>query len=408
MKVQSTTATKTVLTGDLTIAPALRVVLALCVLASSAGCSDGGDGGNATPEPPVNDAVYAVGFRIDTPDGGAAALAVTPSLETTLSAEDAILFPGTALGGFYGPFDGAIFVGDSEQLTVRRFELNATGALEETGTVSFANTGLRSFPLAAHFVSTEKAYLIDPVDLRILTWNPTEMVLTGEISLATLARPSQDVFIEHAFPWGEGRMIAAVAWADYNSFTLYPRAGALIVDTELDEVITVAEIGDCLQTQDAAISPDGDFYTVCDPFNVAFRGAGTPDVPTGCLVRIPAGGTEFDPGFFLELDTVVGDRASGLVTIGNDGKAFTLALYPERLEGTDPNDIYAPFAVEAWRLWEFDLETGASSREVASVPFTLGYYTDFNVDGRVIVTQRDRGREGTCGRPPPDLGASVR
>ena len=210
------------------------------------------------------------------------------------------------------------------------------------------------------FISETEAYAAVGGGLaRLVKFNPSTFVTTGEVSLAK----AQKAGARNTYYLGSMVRDTKLFWGVYyenSSFDpLTDSAHVAVIDLptgRLEKIIadprtgTVFSAGsiECF-TKDA----NGDIYV---------QGDGTSRVPSGIL-RIKAGETRFDPSYFFNLKTATGKDCKGLYQFGN-GLAFTA-----RIE--DPNDAYE-FNGPNYRYYKLDLNARTSGGALPGLPLVYG------------------------------------
>jgi hypothetical protein len=210
------------------------------------------------------------------------------------------------------------------------------------------------------FISDTEAYASVGGGLaRLVKFNPTTFVTTGEVNLARAQKPGT----RNVYYLGSMVRDTKLFWAIYyenSSFGAFTdSAHVAVIDLptgRLEKVIADPRTGmvfssgaiECF-SKDA----NGDIYV---------QGDGTPRVPSGVL-RIKAGETRFDPDYFFDLQAATGKNCKGLYHFGN-GLAFTT-----RIE--DPTDSYE-FRGPNYKFYKLDLNARTSGGAVPSLPVIYG------------------------------------
>lgn len=194
---------------------------------------------------------------------------------------------------------------------------------------------------------------------RLVKFNPTTFVTTGEVNLARAQKPGT----RNVYYLGSMVRDTKLFWAVYyenSSFGAFTdSAHVAVIDLptgRLDKVISDPRTGTVFSSgaiECFSKDANGDIYV---------QGDGTPRVPSGVL-RIKAGETRFDPSYFFDLRAATGKNCKGLYHFGN-GLAFTT-----RIE--DPTDAYE-FNGPNYRYYKVDLNAKTSGGALPNLPLIYG------------------------------------
>jgi len=210
------------------------------------------------------------------------------------------------------------------------------------------------------FISETEAYASVGGGLaRLVKFNPTTFVTTGEVNLARL----QKVGARNVYYLGSMVRDTKLFWGVYyenSSFgALTDSAHVAVIDLptgKLEKLISDPRTGTVFSSgaiECFSKDANGDIYV---------QGDGTANVPSGIL-RIKAGQTSFDPTYFFDLKAATGKNCKGLYQFGN-GLAFTA-----RIE--DPTDAYE-FNGPNYKYYKLDLNAKTSGGELPGLPQIYG------------------------------------
>lgn len=210
------------------------------------------------------------------------------------------------------------------------------------------------------FVSDTEAYASVGGGLaRLVKFNPTTFVTTGEVSLAKL----QKTGARSTYYLGSMVRGTKLFWAVYyenSAFNpLTDSAHVAVIDLptgQIERVISDGRTGRVFSSgavECFSKDANGDIYV---------QGDGTSRVPSGVL-RIKAGETRFDPTYFFDLKAATGKDCKGLYHFGN-GLAFTT-----RIE--DPTDSYE-FNGPNYKYYKLDLNARTSGGALPGLPQIYG------------------------------------
>lgn len=216
-------------------------------------------------------------------------------------------------------YNHRIYVRDRDKNTITRYKVNADLSLVIDGDVlSLAGTGLGDGRYSSAYVAPDRAYVLDSGSWRLIGWNPTTMKLTGEvISIDYMKKGDLLGAISPPVQVG-GRVMAAVSWEDTDPDTLkiYPGSGLMVLDPASSgppAFIEDARVGGAYRvTADA----NGDaFLTGITSAAIELKGATTSGaaMPGSGVLRLPAGTSQFDPSYFVDVEAITGTKAVGAI-----------------------------------------------------------------------------------------------
>jgi hypothetical protein len=336
---------------------ALRIGLLPLVTVFALGCSD------STSPPPGQSA--DVGFALANV-GGAFPNQTTyiqglPHLEhESVGIENATEIES---GASMWRFNGAVYMTTfGAPATMSRYVFDDRGvAVKQAAMVT---PGANTYS-TVQFVSPTEAYASVAGGLaKLVKFDPTDMRTTGEVDLLPLERPEANSLWYIGSHVRDGKLFLAVEYQQ-NFQTVFDSAFVAVIDLdsgELEKVISDGRTAMIFAPGSAVLGfvedANGDIY-------VNAMGAETMHGyrPSGIL-RIPAGETEFDPAYFLNLDDELGNPGYGLRHFPEEDITFTW-----RVE--DPSDPWE-FDGPNYRLWRIDLRTGSAIGPVEGLPLTYG------------------------------------
>lgn len=329
---------------------------------------------------------YAVMSLVSTAESSSAYVSIVPTLDEgelgdlskSLELADAAYLFGTGS-------DSRFYV-LRESAVLSAYDVTAAGTFEEGPSVSFFNHGVAAgrSERSVVFVSETKAYLLDDVSLQAIAWNPTTMAITSTIDLSELGKEGWVTYFDYRPKQRGAQLVLPAYYLDENFSASPTEAAVAFIDTATDAV-TVARDTRCGGFSTSALTASGDLYVASDPYlDALHRTAGEAASPPGCLLRVRAGETRFDPDFFVTISDIAEDFGGGIVP-GHGTHAY-LRVYDEEVEAvtaeTTAIDLYAR---AAWRWWRIDTADVTTAEPVA-LPPGAGTLRVFEVDGRAYAT----------------------
>jgi hypothetical protein len=360
----------------------IRVVAGICMFAPAIGCgsdeSGEGPGGNGAGDP-----VYAMTSNVWGTDGATGYLYTVRSLATGApSLASAIEFPG---GAWVTGRDGSPFVYVSSGEggpTITRWEVRSDASLVEGPTISFANLGFTSGMrfATAPILSDTKAYLVDPEQHRIATWNPREMTVGAVIELAQDPRDGLNPWIPTILVRGD-RLFVTVVWELDWRFAASARV--IAIDTATDRVVETTDDTRCEQLSVASRASDGTaYYTPYAHAPAARRVLGAAYGTRSCALRIVPPGAAFDQGWDVDLSVLAGGRPAGELVLASDQVGLFRAYYAEEI-GVTAETWQDHLGTPAYRWWRWPIGA-AAAEEIQDQPLTVEA-AHYVVDGRTYI-----------------------
>jgi len=378
-----------------------RVALTTLALALTAGCGISDPTEPTTPEPTTPNAdgpLYAVITQLITADTPQSYIVLTNKLEGNeqLALDKAIELPGRSLGMGISK-SGALYVAGDQDATVTRYNLTANGTLQGVDTVSFAGKGVTSigeYQTQFQFASPTKAYYFDGRTSQVIVWNPTEMTVTGSISLPGLAiTGATTTFASSPVVARENQIIMPVGWRPSASVGIIKQAGVIVVDTRTDTATLVTD-DRCGYVRDGVLGPDGQVYLATEVYGSAVYRVAGGETPEPCLLKFDPVALKFDPDFYKSLNSFAGGSTVGTILPGPQGTAYVRVLdeqtYPIQA-GVHPRLVAS---AAAWKWTQLKLDTFTST-PIETLPASTGSTFLFQAQDRVLFTQFAAGSTAT-------------
>lgn len=364
------------------LATTFALLGASCGSSGAGGPAGGGDaagtGGTSTSDAPL----YAVCGLVFTPDGRSGYLAVVPDLEstTTFDLADTLEFPGGSICAAPGN-SNRVYLGIAERAVIQRYSIRDDNALQFDAEFGLSGLGITS-PIGRNplqFLSDTRAYFIDGSTLQVVVWNPETMTIEGSFDIDGLRSDGLLIDVNEVVRDGERLVMSSRYFRPDGSAELLARA--VFIDPS-DDSVQYAEDTRCGNLAWTAVADNGDIYFASHPSQATRvrTGLGGNPPSTPCLLRILAGTNEFDPMFFVELNSLTGGQPTGSILAGADNTAYVLAYDEEAVPITAANEG-ALTVVPAWRYWALSLDGDFSSASVVTaVPAGPVFAVGFTVD----------------------------
>lgn len=368
------------------------------------GCSESGPGSSrsaddpdallpgdtVTPgagEPPV----YALVTQVFAPEGQTSYIALTDSIAkyATITLDSATEYPGRALGaGLTGA--GTLYVGGNEGGKVTRYDLARDGrSLVEGPSLSFAGKGISNigeYQEQFQFVSPTKAYYFDGRTAQMVVWDPSEMTVEGSVDLSQLVMQGALLtFSTNAIRRGN-EIAFPLGWRSDVDARIVSEAAVLVVDTTNDSVRVVRD-GRCGYVRTAVEGADGRLYLATEAYGSAVHRVVPAKAPAPCMLRLDAAWREFDPGYHVELSTLVGGATAGTLLPGpSKDSAWIRVLDESTTAVSDTTNPRVLASTAAWSWWTLSL---TDSPTATPQPLGVSNGSDFliNTDDHAVVPE---------------------
>jgi len=394
-----------------------RVGVAALSLSALTSCGSDDD---SRPRESGGEPTYLAALATPTADSATTYTVTTPVLDGTIM--QYFLKHGLEVDGWASPssYDGSVFVPHGPDPSITKFTVEADGTLREGDTISFAAEGVTyvgTGPLVGEtLIRSDKAYLFDS-SFRAIVWDPERMQLSGtELDFADLLKDvvadapgyAPQIFVEAGFVKQVGNlMFVPVRWNNWSAERpgeiLYPLGGLLVLDTERDEVVRLLTDPRIIDTIYTVVSDAGDLYLFTGAFGASFNVAFDLETPAGVL-KIKKGESEFDPGYYLNLEERLGGRPGTTPSGGRGTEVYLKVFYEEEADMFDADgNVKAEIVAEpwsllstGWRYWRIDLEEPATAEVLEELPWggTDGYFYRIPEEDRLFLAVLN-GAKGT-------------
>ena len=346
------------------------------------GATNGAGGGT-----PISGDQFLVATSISLPDGRTNLFSVVNALDETTVIDPAASLEVPGFSRLYAPPSGGYFaVGNGEDITITRFDVDEAGRFVEQGRISFQGVGTTFLGNTMAFLSATKAYYVDAEFPQIVVWDPARMEVTSTIDLSMTVRDGDRLPSTTFFNYviREDRMMVPIGWYGFDGQRTLPGTGLLVLDTVSDTVVSYAVDERCTAAVQLVQTANGDaFYSRgyrSTVFDDTLRGSS--DRP-GCVLRLPANAEAFDPDYLVNLEEVSGGLAGDIFPASEDGFVFFSVLDESLAEWDAATDPVALQADPVWRRWRLNLATGTAELAAEFEPAPPDNLL-FRVDDRLL------------------------
>lgn len=341
---------------------------------------------NEAPQPdPIDvgqsdslDQIYLVKSTSWTTDDGIALHFITDSLnaETVFDKSEALAIPGyTGIAVQEGDNpDNAFFVGLNPSPVFQRYVVSDAGEVTEDKSIDFTNLGVgstgRALMRASKILSPSKGYIVDANTLQIIVFNPTEMTITGTISLADLDEASLPKRWS-IFPVIDGdRFIATISYYDAD-WAAAAHTKVVIVDSKTDTFVADTSTN-CGSVSSSAKDSAGNIYFASHDQTAVSYFQGTGAFPP-CAIRINTGSNEWDDTYLMNLQNLTNDSRLAMTAMtGSGDTGYTLVLSSAAQAQLTADTHFKSLIQNVWEFHSFDLtDDSALSTKVDYDPMTV-------------------------------------
>jgi hypothetical protein len=240
--------------------------------------------------------------------------------------------------------------------TMTKYSFDKNGRAGKTG--ELVVPGAKTYS-TVEFVSPTEAYASVAGGLaKVIKFNPTTMERTGEIDLSPILRAEAPVMYYLGMKARDGKLFMGVFYEGAGFVEKYnDTAYVAVIDLatgKLEKLIKDYRTGSVFDAYNSfAIDKQGDIYVAA---------LGYTNRPSGML-RIKKGETDFDAGYFFDLDDATGHKCRG-ISLFDNGLAFTLAL----MKPDDSYEINGP----SYNFYRIDVTQKTSAGKLAGLPDVYG------------------------------------
>jgi len=341
-------------------------------------------------EPPAAKPVYVLGSGVSGPDGETTYFTALSAIGSDVTVDYQSSLENAGVGRLYGAEGAGFFaLGSEESMQITRYEVSDAGAFAKGSSVSLQGAGVTAMvePPGVAFVSPTKAYFLDGSQLQVLVWNPSDMTLRGNISLAELVKQGNLTILSTRPVVRGNQLVFAAGWQDEDASGVQPGMALITIDTQTD-ALTIQPADDrCRDPGELTLAADGTIYAFSNYTN-AMGKLGTGNGGDDCVLRVLPGANQFDPDYVGSISSAVG----GSVAVGvvqRDAQTLWALVLDEELANFTPGGITFDefFGTAAWRWAKLDfpsLTNPSIDMDRAPTTYNSAY---FRVDGKLYISE---------------------
>ncbi|MEZ4328789.1 MAG: hypothetical protein R3B40_26425 [Polyangiales bacterium] len=346
---------------------------------------DTGTPPDAGPPPPQ----FIVHSAVQTTDGRSNYFSVVNSVATaqTLDYADSLEIPGRARL-YAAEGIGFFAIGDSEDVSITRYELSDAGEFVEGDSISLQSYGVSTMGAqAVLFVSATKAYYKDPAQAQIIVWNPTAMTITDSIDL-----PAELIVADWSLGFGDWILRGTDAflparWTTATYDRVRPGSALIHLDTTNDEV-TVTNDARCRGLSRSG-ELNGDLYFFSEVITAfGYAVYGTDGGQQDCILRVNAGTTVFDASYLGSVNALFdADELGAVMALTDEGEAW-IHVVDTSVAPTAPGTTYSEWYATGWTWMHVDFATLTGATRVDR---PAGAYSSFTLtaEGHFFISQAE-------------------
>lgn len=298
---------------------------------------------------------------------------------------------GVVLGG-----GRHFFIGLAEEPTWIRYSLDDSGAIVESGRLSFLNLGATRIDFGNALVDDNTAVSVLSAQATAVVWDPTRMEILGEIDLSHMVRDgfSLEVWTTTAY---NGLAFIPARWSDWQGSRIGLGVQTTIVDPVAMRVVGVAEDDRCASGGRVVFDDQGFAYVMGDGRNYSihmFANASGGSAPDNCLLRIRPGSTDFEESYFYTIPSLTGGLQSITeleTAVQGSSLGFAKMFYPDELPaGVEPID-FDFWGSPAHKMWRIQLSDPPTAEEVEGIPFSTIGFAGSPFEGRLYTGESPDG-----------------
>lgn len=277
--------------------PSVALATLLSLSCSDAKNNAEGDSVNGTAPAVI------MGMRIESPEGRLIYVGAFSDVPSGEVGTDNMVEFGNVYTSVY---DGYLYVFDRDNYEIIKYGFSDDLKFVNLGTLSFQAYG-SGFEFGNAFASPTRALIPHLPSDKLIVWDPSTMRIVDTKPLNMPVREGMDTFPGDPVVSG-----GTVAWPiismNEEAGTLYPVMAAMIAPTDGSKSPTLIEDERCLPGIQG-MAGGGDIYMVGEGYSGNSNWWVQSEAPPACVLRIQAGKAEFDPGYFLDLNTATGSPA---------------------------------------------------------------------------------------------------
>ncbi|HTV25394.1 MAG TPA: hypothetical protein VMG12_42155 [Polyangiaceae bacterium] len=252
-------------------------------------------------------------------------------------------------GGNYYAQPDAVYYGNFETKSLQRYQVNADYSVSLTGEVSFINYDVDFLNQEPLFFSPTLAYYVDAPRAQIVTFDPSAMLITGEMAVPELFRDGYEPFLGDVQKVGD-RYLGTVMYSTEDSKLAPDSTIGIILQDDPEQPVVLLRDERGMGAQRAFVDAAGDFYALADAAGGWVGLTGLQEATSPRVLRVKNGASVVDPDYLLDLGELLDTPAvNGLWPVSSD--TFAVQAWAS---GVDPRVVLADAAaydVEPYFDW---------------------------------------------------------
>lgn len=326
-------------------------------------------------DPDQKEELYAVYWRLDTPDGRTNYVSLVDDLTKNVEVDPAKALEVPGQSRFYAQPKSEYFItGNGEDLTFTKYNISDDdNSFVEGDKLSLANEGVTSLQARMVFLSDTKAYYVDNTQGQIIIVNPKKMEITGSFDLPKQFADGYKGFSTqlgfNGYQLNNNRLSIPVGWVNFEAATHLDKTGLAVVDTQNDKVVSYSEDSRCALATEPAFMDNGDvYYGVSERYH--FSKKARKNNNAGCILRKEAGASTFDQNYDPYMMEQIKGKKIGLSLFNApaQGHGYFRVLDTDKLKwSSDVEGI--KYYDTVWNTYEIDL---SENKVIGKVDRQLG------------------------------------
>jgi hypothetical protein len=285
-------------------------------------------------------------------------------------------------------YGGYLYVAGPETPVIQRFAVNADATLTPAGELGFGNYAFETVVIddwSVSFINPHKAYLFNSSDGSTVIWDPTDMLILGEVDPNgfSLVRPPPLALNSSPGAVRGNRLFRAISWDDFDAAKYSVEQYLAIYDLESDALVELIPESRCPSLGNRVDRDEaGNLYFSNWIWNVGetlLR-----DGPKSCALRLDADSDRFRDDWLLPYASVTEGREAAMFKYLGNGQALLSVFHDEDATidaSTAPDELVS---TNNWRVWSLDVEAQRAA-PLPGIDPMAGAASTFQVGGRTLM-----------------------